>query len=64
MYQNYSVTFNSTSDTYPLIIRPVDDNIVEPDEYYTLVMSLVTTSTHFMMVNERVTVTIYNDDGK
>ena len=64
MYQNYSVTFNSTSDTYPVIIRPVDDNIVEPDEYYTLVMSLMTTSTHFMMVNERVNVTIYNDDGK
>ena len=64
MYQNYSVTFNNTSDTYPVIIRPIDDNIVEPDEYYTLVMSLVTTSTHFMMVNERVNVTIYNDDGK
>ena len=63
-YQNYSFTFNSTDEEYPVIIRPIDDNIVEPDEYYTLVVSLVGSPAHFMIVNERVNVTIYNDDGK
>ena len=63
-YQNYSFTFNSTDEEYPVIIRPVDDNIVEPDEYFTLVISPVRRSSHFMIVNERVNVTIYNDDGK
>ena len=63
-YQNYSFTFNSTDEEYPVIIRPVDDNIVESDEYFTLVISLVGRSSYFMIVNERVNVTIYNDDGK
>ena len=64
IYQNYSFSFNSTDEEYPVIIRTVDDNIVEPDEYYTLVISLVGSPAHFMIVNERVNVTIYNDDGK
>ena len=64
VYQNYSFVLNSTDDEYPVILRPVDDNIVEPDEYYTLVMSLVPIPSHFMIVNDIVTVTIYNDDGK
>ena len=63
-YQNYSFSFNSTDEEYPVIIRPVDDNIVEPDENYTLYVVLVSKPAHFMTVNERVTVTIYNDDGK
>ena len=64
MYQNYSYTFNTTDDEYPVIIRPVDDNIVEPDEYFTLTFSLVGEHDHFMFVNEIVTITIFNDDGK
>ena len=64
VYQNYSFTLNSTSDEYPVIIRPVDDNIVEPDEYFTLNISFVGKRDHLMIVNQSVTVTIYNDDGK
>ena len=63
MFQNYSYTFNSTADNHSVIIRPVDDNIVEPDETFTLIFALVGKRDHFMLVNERVTVTIYNDDG-
>ena len=63
VYQNYSYTFNSTDDQYPVIIRPVDDNIVEPDEYFTLTFSLVGEPDHFTTVNKRVTITIFNDDG-
>ena len=41
--------------------------MVEPDEYYTLVVSIVgrhASNFYYKLVNERVTVTIYNDDGK
>ena len=63
VYQNYSYTLNSTADQCLVIIRPVDDNIVEPDENFTLTFSLVGKRDHFLLVNERVTVTIFNDDG-
>ena len=63
-YQNYSFTFNSTDEEYPVIIRPIDDNIVEPDEYFTLVVSLVGSPAHFMIDNESATITIFDDDGK
>ena len=63
-YQNYSYTFNSTDDEYQVIIRPVDDNIVEPDEYFTLNISLVGKRDHFVIRNQQVRVTIYNDDCK
>ena len=64
-YQNYSFTFNSTNDEFQVIIRPVDDNIVEPDEYFTLNISLIgKRGDHFEYKNQAAKVTIYNDDGK
>ena len=63
MYQDYHFTFNSTDDEYEVIIRPVDDNIVEPNEYFTLNISLVGNPDHFKIVNREVNVTIYEDDG-
>ena len=64
MYQNYSFPFNTTADQYPVIIRPVDDNLVEPDEYFTLTIILASRRDHFMFINQTVTITIFNDDGK
>ena len=64
MYQNYSYSFNSTKDQYSIIIHPVDDNMVEPDENFTLIISFVGKHDHFMFVNQTVTITIFNDDGK
>ena len=62
--QDYSYTFNYTNQTYPVILRPIDDNIVEPDEYFTLVFTLVGKRDHFVIDNQEVNVTIENDDGK
>ena len=64
VYQNSSFTFNSTSDEYSVIIRPVDDNIVEPDENFTLTISRVANRDFYRFENQVVTVTIYNDDCK
>ena len=64
MYQNSSFPFNTTADEYPVIIRPVDDNIVEPDENFTLTIILASKRDHFMFINQMVTITIFNDDGK
>ena len=64
VYQNYSYSFKDPSDTYELLIRPIDDNIVEPDKSYTLVISFMSYPFDVELVNNTATVTIYNDDGK
>ena len=74
VYQNYSFSFVDREKSKSLIIRTIDDNIVEPDENYTLVIAASTITTGFSpaIPNGRVivgengttTLTILNDDGK
>ena len=74
VYQNYSFSFEDGEENKSLIIRTIDDNIVEPDENYTLVInpSSITTGFSPRTPNGRVivgengttTITILNDDGK
>lgn len=65
MYQNYSYSFNGVNETKELVIRPIDDNLVEADETYTLTVHLESSYPHVKIgENDTATVTIYNDDGK
>ena len=74
VYQNYSLSFEDGETSKSLIIRTIDDNIVEPDENYTLVINASTITTGFspgipnghVIVGENgtTTITILNDDGK
>ena len=74
VYQNYSFSFVDREKSKSLIIRTIDDNIVEPDENYTLVIAASTITTGFspatpngrVIVGENgtTTLTILNDDGK
>ena len=64
MVQDNSYTFNFTNQTHRVLLRPIDDNIVEPDEYFTLVFTLEGNRDHFEIVHQTVNVTIENDDGK
>ena len=74
VYQNYRFSFEDGEDSKSLIIRTIDDNIVEPDENYTLVINASTittglspeTSNYRVIVGENgtTTITILNDDGK
>ena len=74
VYQNYNLSFEDGETSKSLIIRTIDDNIVEPDENYTLVIAASTVTTGFSpgIPNGRVivgengttTITILNDDGK
>ena len=61
---NYYYTFDNPADAFPVIISPLDDNIVELDEYFILNISLVNNPEHFMIVNKTINVTISEDDGK
>ena len=65
-YQNYSYSFNSVNQTKELIIRSIDDNLVEADETYTLIVKLKPPYPQHVKIGENgtTTITIYNDDGK
>ena len=64
MYQNYNYSFEYGEETKELIIRPLDDNLVEPDETYNLTIKLVS-EVHYVKIGKNGTteITIYNDDG-
>ena len=65
VYQNYSYSFNSVNETKELVIHPIDDNLVEADETYTLTVNLESSHPHVRIGdNSTANVTIYNDDGK
>ena len=74
IYQNYHLSFEDGEESKSLIVRTIDDNIVEPDENYTLVIAADTITTGDspgipngrVIVGENVTttITILNDDGK
>ena len=74
VYQNYHLSFEDGEKSKSLLIRTIDDNTVEPDENYTLVIDANTITTGFSpgIPNGRViigengttTITILNDDGK
>ena len=74
VYQNYHLSFEDGEESKSLILYIIDDNIVEPDENYTLVIDASTITTGFSpgIPNGRViigengttTITILNDDGK
>ena len=65
VYQNYTFSFKEGDETKDLEIITIDDNIVESDETYTLVIHL--TGTHKPVLigkNNTTKITIYDDDGK
>ena len=66
VYQNYTYVFESCGEeAKKLIIRPLDDNLVEPDETYNLTIKLVSQNPYVKIgKNGTTTITIYNDDGK
>ena len=72
VYQNYSFSFEDGEKVKSLIIRTIDDNIVEPDETYELVIDTITTGFSAKTPSSRVikgenattTITIVDDDGK
>ena len=72
VYQNYSFSFEDGEENKSLIIRTIDDNIVEPDETYELVIGTITTGFSAKTPSSRVIngenpitiITIPNDDGK
>ena len=66
VYQNYTFSFKDGEEEKYLTLIPVDDNIVESDENYTLVIQLPLD--HHPRIQEgkidTTKITIYNDDGK
>ena len=65
VYQNYTFSFKEGEETKDLEINPIDDNIVESDETYTLVIHLTGTHDHVSVGKNATTkITIYDDDGK
>ena len=72
VFQNYSYTFDHREEEKLLIIRTIDDNIVEPDETYILFINTPTKGFSPGLPFNRVivgengtaTITIVNDDGK
>ena len=65
VYQNYSLSFKDGETSKLLIIRIIDDNIVEPDENYTLVINANTLNGRIIVgENGTTTITILDDDGK
>ena len=72
VFQNYSYTFEPTEKKKILIIRTIDDNIVEPDETYILFINTPTkgfspglpVSRVIVGENGTATIKIVNDDGK
>ena len=72
VYQNYSFSFEDGEKYKSLKIRAIDDNIVEPDETYELIIDTITTgfssktpsSRVINGINATTTIAIENDDGK
>ena len=71
VFQNYSYSFYDGEEEKVLIIRTIDDNIVEPDETYILNITTLTTGisarTQSRIIygeHSTATITIQNDDGK
>ena len=72
VFQNYSYSFKDREEKKLLIIRTIDDNIVEPDEIYILFINTPTkgfspglpVSRVIVGENGTATITIVNDDGK
>ena len=72
VFQNYSYSFKDGEKKKLLIIRTIDDNIVEPDETYILSINTPTkgfdpglpVSRVIVGENGTATITIVNDDGK
>ena len=64
VYQNYTYLFKCGEEAKKLIIRPLDDNFVEPDETYNLTIELVSGDYVKIGKNRTTTITIYNDDSK
>ena len=71
VFQNYSYSFDDKEEKKSLIIRTIDDNIVEPDETYILNITTVTAGDSAKLQgriiygeNATVNITILNDDGK
>ena len=66
VYQNYTFLFNDGDKTKSLMLHPVDDNIVEPDEIYNLTIRIVSPPHIYVIVGENgtTTVNISDDDGK
>ena len=62
---NYTYIIKSHVERLELRLSPVDDNIVEADETYSLIIVIV--DSHNRVVtgeNKTTTITIYDDDGK
>ena len=62
---NYTYTIKNHVERLELRLFPVDDNIVEADETYCLIIVIV--ASHNRVVtgeNRTTTITIYDDDGK
>ena len=67
VYQNYTFSFEEGDMEKDLRIIPIDDNIVEPDETYTLSIEISPGGFHRVKTNENKNITIikiYDDDGK
>ena len=63
--QTYFRSFEDNDTTYRLIINPIDDNIVEPDETYNLTFTFVANRGRIRPgENHTTTITIYDDDGE
>ena len=65
--QNYSYSFKDKHDEFKLTLYPVDDDLVESDEYYYLNITLLGEPDEIdriILSNYQVKVTIFNDDGK
>ena len=63
-YQNYTFIFQEGETEKKLTINPIDDNFVEANETYTLVIVDPPHSRVNVGENGTATITIYNDDGK
>ena len=64
VYQNYTMSFRDGDRSKSLLIRTIDDNVVEGDEEYNLVIN--NGSFPFRVKaegNQTTTIIIENDDG-
>ena len=64
LYQNYTCKFVNGNETKSLILRPINDNIVESDETYNLTVKRVYSNYAIIGENSTTTITISNDDGE
>ena len=64
VYQNYTFSFNDGDRTRSLPLHSIDDNIVEPDETYSLTITLVSSSSCVKICeNDTARVAILDEDG-